>query len=272
VLTNVHASAVGERKISVFDFAQMPWQTAGQAGLSMKIVRRDDERGQFLGLLAFEPLARSGLHQHLGTAISYFLSGGLTDYWGTAVAGEAGINLAGATHDAIAYTPTLLIARLEAPVIYPQTTQHRLHAGVRHAEIVNANPKEPPDINIKVSTVPNDPTQIDGLRRKIVFDYSQTIDERRFVELSLLPGTTIPTHRTTDRIEWFVIAGDVHINDVSAHSGCCVVIEPNVDVKVSSRYGCALIAWADAPTVWSGKSAAPELYGFSTPKQRMFRG
>jgi anti-sigma factor ChrR (cupin superfamily) len=251
-----------ERRISVYDFAQMPWKTAGQAGLSMKIVRRDDEKGHFLGLLAFDSLARSGLHQHLGTAISYFLSGGLTDYAGTAVAGQAGINLKGATHDAIAYQPSLLVARLEAPVIYPQSTTHRLHAGARHADIVNALPNVPPDINITVAQLPHDATHVEGLKRRVVFDYSATEDKRRFAELSLRPGAAIPMHRTSAPVEWFVLAGDVTLNDVDAHSGCCVVIEPDTELRVSSRYGCMLLAWADAPVQWMDGAPRPELYGF----------
>ena len=103
----------------VYDPAAIDWCGAGKDGVVQKVVRRDDERGRFLGLIGMEPMVRSGLHQHQGVATAYFLDGGLTDYQGPILAGQVGINLKGATHDAIAWQRTLMVARLEAPVTYP---------------------------------------------------------------------------------------------------------------------------------------------------------
>jgi hypothetical protein len=107
-----HRSA---NKVYTYDMLEAPWTDTGLAGLRQKIVRIDREAGLFLGMLAFEPMTRTGLHQHQATAISYFLVGSLCDYSGVASAGMAGVNLRGATHDAIAYNRCLLAARLEGP-------------------------------------------------------------------------------------------------------------------------------------------------------------
>ncbi len=70
------------KTVSVYDADTLEWHTAGKSGLSLKPVREDREKGRFLGLVSFEPLTRSGLHQHLGVATSFVLDGSLTDYQG----------------------------------------------------------------------------------------------------------------------------------------------------------------------------------------------
>ena len=128
--------------VHVYDAETLQWQSAGKTGLSLKPVREDREKGRFLGLVGFEPVVRSGLHQHLGVATSFVLDGGLTDYQGSIGLHVAGINLKGATHDAVAYQRSLLVSRLEAPVIYPPETgrDYALHTGPRFGEIRNPNP------------------------------------------------------------------------------------------------------------------------------------
>ena len=111
----------------------LKWQTAGKAGLALKPVREDREKGRFLGLVGFEPVTRSGLHQHLGVATSFILDGGLTDYQGAIELHEAGINLKGATHDAVAYQRSLMVSRLEAPVDLSARDRARLRAAHRPA-------------------------------------------------------------------------------------------------------------------------------------------
>ena len=51
--------------VRVYAADDLKWHTAGKTGLSLKPVREDREKGLFLGLVGFEPLTRSGLHQHL---------------------------------------------------------------------------------------------------------------------------------------------------------------------------------------------------------------
>ena len=60
----------------------MPWEETASPGLRLKSIRIDDERGEFLGQIGFDPYIRSGLHQHQGVATSFILEGGLTDYHG----------------------------------------------------------------------------------------------------------------------------------------------------------------------------------------------
>lgn len=260
------APAVARRgaAISVHDMTTARWHEAGKKGIRQKVVRVDHARGRFLGLVAFEPLTRSGLHQHLGTATSFFLDGSLSDYAGTAVRGDVGINRAGATHDAIAYQSCLLCARLEGPVTYPPEggPVHRLHAGARHADIVNAAPETMPDVNVAVEALPLQPTLLAGVGRRMVFDYSGTPDRRRLVQLQVLPGSAVPAHVTTDVVEWFVCGGDVQVGTAVAQAGSFVVIEPGTEVTIHSRYGALLLAWAEGPIAWSDGVARPDLYGF----------
>ena len=253
-----------ESAISVHDMTVAPWAEAGKTGISQKVVRVDHAKGRYLGLVAFEPLTRSGLHQHLGTASSCFLQGSLSDYAGSAVRGQVGINLAGATHDAIAYEPCLLCARLEGPVIYPPQDGplHQLHAGARHADIVNAAPEVMPDINVTLEALPLVPTTLAGVGRRMVFDYRGTPDDRRLVQLQLLPGASIPAHRTTGLVEWFVLGGDVRVADDTALAGSFVIIEPESEVVMSTGYGALLLAWAEGRIDWSDGAPRPDLYGF----------
>lgn len=250
--------------VGVYDMTGAPWTGAGKEGISQKVVRVDHAKGRYLGLVAFEPLVRSGLHQHLGVATSYFLQGALGDYAGSAVRGQAGINLAGATHDAIAYEKCVLAARLEAPVIYPvqDGPLHRLHAGARQSEIVNPAPEVMPDINVTVEALPLAATSLSGIGRRMIFDYSPTDDDRRMVQLQILPGARLPAHRTSALVEWFVLGGDVAVGNEAAQAGSFVCIEPDSEVTVSSRYGALLIAWAEGRIHWSDGKPRPDLYGF----------
>ncbi len=180
--------------VHVFGPDRLPWQTAGKSGLALKPVREDREKGRFLGLVGFEPLTRSGLHQHLGVATSFIIDGRLTDYAGGAILHEAGINLAGATHDAISYQRTLLVSRLEAPVIYPSETRrdYALHTGPRFGEIRNPNPEAPPDISVAVDRLSALPTLLAGVTRKMIFDYALSKDEHRCAQLGMLPDRRYP--------------------------------------------------------------------------------
>lgn len=256
--------AASRSPVGVYDMAATPWTDAGKQGIRQKVVRVDHAKGRYLGLVAFDAMTRSGLHQHLGTATSYFLSGSLSDYAGTAVRGQVGINLAGATHDAVAYEDCLLCARLEAPVIYPPEDGpvHRLHAGARQAEIVNPAPDVMPDVNVTVEALPLLPTGLAGVGRRMLFDYSPAADDRRLVQLQLLPGCAVPAHRTTDLVEWFVHGGDVRVAGKVALAGSFVIVEPGTEVTLSSRYGALLLAWAEGPIGWSDGRARPDLYGF----------
>jgi hypothetical protein len=252
------------KRVFVYDPDRLPWQTAGKSGLALKPVREDREKGRFLGLVGFEPLARSGLHQHLGVATSFIIDGSLTDYSGGAILHEAGINLAGATHDAISYQRTLLVSRLEAPVIYPDETgrDYALHTGPRFGEIRNPNPEAPPDISVPVDSLAALPTLVAGVTRKMIFDYALSKGEHRYAQLGMLPGSTIPAFTTRAPLEFWVRAGDVRVGGESAHANCFVVVEPGATLEIASSFGALFHVWSEGRVEWADGTARPDPFGF----------
>lgn len=262
------SSSLREAGVYVFDVSETPWQGVGKSGLAQKIVRRDDRTGHSFGFMSFDTMARTGVHQHLGTAFSYFLSGALTDFQGTTGAGELGVNFAGSTHDAIAYLPTLTVGRMEGPVAYGPDVKHSLHAGNRHTDFENEFPEHLPDLSIALDMVQISATRVAGLTRRLVYDYSHTRVVRRMTQLMLLPGTKVPAHRLSSLVDAFVLAGDVSFvaRDLvsDAKAGDFVVMEPGTQVTFSSRYGASLLVWADGPSTWEEGPASPELYGFTS--------
>lgn len=143
----VPAASQASPGVYVYDLESLPWRDTPRGTAREKAVRRDEKAGLFLGLIAFDPMSRSGVHQHLGTATSYFLSGSLTDYQGTTCEGSVGINLAGATHDAVTYPGCSLVSRLEGPVIIPDDGL-AIHPHAGKAQLRNARPETPPDITV----------------------------------------------------------------------------------------------------------------------------
>ncbi len=250
--------------IYTFDLSAVPWKDAGKQGLYHKLVRYDAETSLSLGMLAFDPLTRSGLHQHLGTACSFFVDGGLTDYQGSATIGEAGINIPGATHDAISYGRSVMITRLEGPVIYPPSDDgvHSLHAGAYQQEFVNQRPEVPADIQVRVDAVPVVAVNR-YVTRQMIFDYVPTGDRRRFVQLRLLPGARIPRHRLSGLVEWYVRAGEVMVGNERAVAGDFVILEPGIELSFTSNFGCCLLAWAEGSIEWVDDTSLGELYGFN---------
>ena len=101
-----------------------------------------------------------------------------------------------------------------------------------------------------------------GVGRRLILDYKGTGDDRRLVQLQILPGTTIAAHHTTGLVEWFVVGGDVSVGEVTARGGSFVCIEPGTEATVSSRYGALLLAWSEGRIAWSDGASRPDLYGF----------
>ncbi len=252
------------KSVHVYDAESLQWQTVGKAGLALKPVREDREKGRFLGLVAFEPVTRSGLHQHTGVATSFVLDGGLTDYQGAVCLHEAGINLAGATHDAVAYQRTLLVSRLEAPVIYPPDTgrDYALHSGPQFGEIRNPRPEVPPDINVPVDRLPALPTAIAGVTRKMIFDYALSKGEHRYAQFGMLPGSSTPRFTTRAPLELWVRGGDLRIGGAVAYANCFVIVEPGTTLEIASGFGALFHAWSEGPTDWASGGKHPELFGF----------
>ena len=252
------------KNVHVYDAEQLKWQTAGKAGLALKPVREDRDKGRFLGLVGFEPVTRSGLHQHLGVATSFILDGGLTDYQGSVELHEAGINLKGATHDAVAYQRSLLVSRLEAPVVYPPETgrDYALHTGPRFGEIRNPNPEVPPDINVAVDRLPALPTTVAGVTRKMIFDYAPSKGEHRYVQIGMLPGSATPAFTTRAPLELWMRGGDLRVGGAVAHANCFVIVEAGATVAIESSFGALFHAWSDARIDWVDAAKRPDLFGF----------
>jgi hypothetical protein len=244
-------------RVLVFDGFDLTWQDTPEPGLRLKPVRYDNERGLFLGLVGFAPLARSGLHQHRGVATSFVLDGSLVDFAGPIGLHQAGINLVGATHDAVAYQNTLLVSRLEGPVVYPTSRGPLtgLHAGSRHADFGNPAPEASPDLNITVDALVPQQTGIRGVRRQTIFDYAGTGSAHRFVQLSLAPGADMPAWRCGALTEFWVRGGLLQIEGRVAHANCFVVVEPGALVRMASPYGALLLAWAEGPEQWLDEAA-----------------
>ena len=257
-------------RVLVFDATALPWQDTPEPGLRLKPVRYDNQRGHFLGLVGFAPLARSGLHQHRGVATSFVVDGGLSDYHGAIGLHQAGINLLGATHDAFAYQTTLLVSRLEGPVAYPPTRGELsgLHAGSVHASFVNPAPDVPPEMNITVDAQPIAQTGIAGIRRQMVFDYAGTGSAHRFVQLLLAPGAVCPPWRASALTELWVRGGLLQIDGHTVHANSFVVIEPGARVELASPFGVQMLAWAEGAEDWvdtptdTRRAQRSSLFGF----------
>lgn len=261
-LSATTATAPGHRQapgVYAYDMEALPWRETPRGTAREKAVRRDDEAGLFLGLIAFDPLSRSGVHQHLGTATSYFLSGSLTDFQCTTGAGAVGINLAGATHDAVTYPGALLVSRLEGPVIIPDGGL-AIHPHARQMARQASNPETPPDITVMLDSVQPMPTRFAGVSRRMLFDYAGTGDDRRMCSLNLWPGAAPLRIRHTATTDWFVLAGDVCLDGKRVCGPSFVLVEPGAEVTLSSEYGCSLLAWAEGP----GRcvTTGADLYGF----------
>jgi hypothetical protein len=248
----------------IFALDDMPWRELGRADVKDKAVREERATGLYLGVIAFEPMSRSGLHQHLGTALSYFLAGALSDYQGSASVGMAGINLAGATHDAVSYPGALIASRLEGPVVSPEgvTAVHPIKGGARSGRLMNPFPERWPDINIPVAPIPLVPTLFAGVGRRMIFDYAPTGDRRRFAALTIMPHAPAIEIAHQGLTDCYVLGGDVAVNGKRAGANSFIVIEPGTRAVIASEYGCQLLAWAEAPGIGDAAGREAELYGF----------
>ena len=263
VIDRVRAAA----GVYVFDAADIAWRSAGKDGIALKTIREDRDAGQFLGLVGFEPMVHSGLHQHQGVASSFFVDGSLTDYSGTASMNQVGINLAGATHDAIAYQRTVLVSRLEAHVLYPPGAGalHGLHAGSRHAEIRNAQPDAQPDLNVTVDALPATSIAVPGAVRRTVFDYAGTGSDHRMVQLTLRPGTVLPPLRMSALTELWVRGGSLELDGRRAPANAFLVLEPGATVTLAAPFGALVLVWAEGPAQWLDDAGAAGAPGGRTP-------
>ena len=250
------------RGVYAYDMAASPWVETGKQGVRLKPVRAGGD-GHFLGLVQFDPMTSSGVHQHHAPATSLMFSGSISDYQQSFGAGTVSINLDGATHDAISWEGAFFVARLEGPVTYlPVENQAAIHVGGTNALFSNPAPEVLPAIDFQITAARQLTTSIARLSRRMLFDYSVAKEDHRYVELTLWPEMSIPTHRVTQLTEWLILAGGATVNNQPVTQGSVVVIEPGTEVSIESRFGCRLLAWADGPIAWSGGETLPDIYGF----------
>ncbi|MBL0945081.1 MAG: anti-sigma factor [Hydrogenophaga sp.] len=246
--------------VYAYDLEALPWRTTPRGTAREKAVRRDEAGGLFLGLISFDPMSRSGVHQHRGTASSYFLSGELVDYQCTTRAGAVGINLAGATHDAVTYGGCTLFSRLEGGVVI-EPDGAAIHPHARKTVVSNDAPFNPPDITVVLDEVVPVASPFAGVSRRAVFDYAGTGHDRRICALQLWPGARLDALQHRGLTDWFLLAGDLTVGGTRIAGPAVVVIEPGSEVSVCSTFGCTLLAWAEGPA-HAGGDARLEPYGF----------
>ena len=249
-------------RVHVFDATPMPWEDTARPGLTMKTIRIDDDRGEFLGLIRFDRFVRSGVHQHQGVASSFIVEGGLTDYHGPVLQHQMGINFRGSTHDAMAYVPSVLVSKLEGPVTYPESERliSGIHAGSSYRDFRNSAPEVAPEINVDVDRVVPIETGIAGMRRQPIYDYAGSGLARRMLQWQLRPETTVPAWQASDWVEVWVRGGELVVNDKKAYANCFVVIEPGATVRMAAPFGAIALVWAEGREQLAGSDA--NLLGF----------
>jgi len=249
-------------RVHVFDATPMPWEDTARPGLTMKTIRIDDDRGEFLGLIRFDRFVRSGVHQHQGVASSFIVEGGLTDYHGPVLQHQMGINFRGSTHDAMAYVPSVLVSKLEGPVTYPESERliSGIHAGSSYRDFRNPAPEVAPEINVDVDRVVPIETGIAGMRRQPIYDYAGSGLARRMLQWQLRPETTVPAWQAGDWVEVWVRGGELVVNDEKAYANCFVVIEPGATVRMAAPFGAIALVWAEGREQLAGSDA--NLLGF----------
>lgn len=262
-MSQIMPTSAGTGGVYVFDTFAAPWTETGMDGVVQKAARADREGGGSFGLLSFNRTAASGLHQHHGVATNFMLSGSLSDYQDDYPIGTVITNLAGTTHDEISWNGCMLVSRTEGPIVYlPKAGLADARQSGGHDRFRNPAPDRPPSLDQPLRSIHSQMTSIPRLSRRILFDYLPTDDNRRWVELSLWPEMSIPTHRVSALTEWMVLAGSTQINNKPVPTMGFAVIEPNTEVTISSTFGCRLLAWAEGPVAWSDGISLPDLYGF----------
>ena len=251
-------------RVLVFDATTLPWEPQSRPGLYMKTIRIDDEAGEFLGQIRFDPFVRSGVHQHQGIATSFMLEGCLTDYHGPVHANQMGINFRGSTHDAIAYVPTTLVSKLEGNVTYPKSDRliSGIHAGSTYEDFRNPDPQVPPEWNVSVDAVVPIETGVPGLRRQPVFDYAGSGHDRRLLQCQVRPETTVPTWKATAPVELWVRGGELAVCGQRAWANCFVVIEAGATVELSAPFGALVLIWSEGREQFTTDRSHTSLFGW----------
>lgn len=253
-------------RIAVHNMTATEWVPSGPPGIEQQNIRNDPGAGRWFGGVRFAPLARSGVHRHLGPVGSYMLSGSLIDHVARMTGGQAVINLTGAVHDVICYDASMFISRVDGPILYPRDKTGVLNELGREAdnagESIDATVGDPADICLDIENLPELPGPVPGVTRRMLFDYTDQPWRARYTQLILAPGTQVPAHVTTAMTDFFVMAGEIRAGEEAAGSGCYVTIDADTEMSLSSQYGARVLAWADGPVRWLDAAVRGDLYGW----------
>jgi hypothetical protein len=166
----------------------------------------------------------------------------------------------------ICYDASLVVARVDGPILYPRDTDGVLDelgaAASEAGEHIDATIGQPADILVEADALAAVPGPVPGVARRLVYDYASQPHRARFTQLVLAPGTRIPPHTATGLTDFFVLAGEILLAGAAVGSGCYVTVDAEAEVNLASRYGARLLAWADGPARWQDGAARGDLYGW----------
>lgn len=233
-------------RIAVHDMTATEWVPSGPPGIEQQNIRNDPRAGRWFGGVRFAPLARSGVHRHLGPVGSYMLSGSLIDHVTRMTGGQAVINLTGAVHDVTCYDASMFVSRVDGPILYPRHKTGVLNELGLQAdnagESIDTTVGQPADICFELEAQPTVPGPVPDVTRRMLFDYAGQAWRARYTQLILVPGTQVPAHVATAMIDLFVMSGEIRAGDEAAGSGRYVTIDAETEMTLSSRYGARLLA------------------------------
>jgi quercetin dioxygenase-like cupin family protein len=251
----------------------MAWESE-QAGQASKVLRHDEAAGEWFGLVRFEPGAQTGLHQHQGLASAYLLTGAIQDSTGKATEGAYGMNFAGDTHNAISYPGVTMLSRLDYPILYApgaelatlhgmednETTTDFFPLPVRDRSSPEAQARREASRRGELFT----PLTLGpGVVRKTHHDYAGDAKKRRWISFQMEPGGRLPRHSPDYDCHWFVLAGELQLNERKIRANTFLILEPGAVVDAAAPYGATVLVWADGPSHLLEQEAPFELYGFS---------
>lgn len=227
----------------------LPWVPVGRGGTEAKVLRLDPTVGASVTLLRFAEGTTTGLHTHLALATSYFLQGALQDFQGHAGEGELGVNLPGATHDACALQTSVLVSRLDGPVMALELSDE-LRGPDRDDQLtpVRTDVLGPPDINVRVGDLPWEPTAFDGVERRTLW---QAGPNQAVAVLRLHPGAQVPRHLHLRALDAYVLTGELRDEQGTYAAGDYARTGAGTRRSLVSSTGCEVLVWADGPAVFA---------------------
>ena len=98
--------------------ADLPWKPTPCAGITMKVLLRDEKTGLMTALFKWEPGARLPMHEHVEIEQSWLLEGSLVDDEGECTAGNFVWRPKGNRHYAYSPNGALVLAMFLRPNVF----------------------------------------------------------------------------------------------------------------------------------------------------------